>query len=202
MSIRTMRLFPTAVWKKKVDNHETLNQNLLSNINRLMKEDNRDPRRKWHSERLLMNHEFMSDLNDHVLQFSHEILKMVDIKYDGKIKITGAWVNASPPGAKHHPSHPNNYLSGVYYVKAQPGANTINFLDPRMVVGLIRPPVNKFNEFNSESVTIEIESGELCFFPHWLRHSVKDNSSNEDRISIAFNIMFEDYVNNMSVPMW
>jgi len=198
-----MKLFPTAVWKKKVNNFESLNENLMSNINRLMKDSNRDPNRKWHSERLLMNQEFMSSLNEQILQFAHEIFNKLDLKYNGKIIITGCWVNASPPGAKHHAhSHPNNYLSGVYYVKAQPGANTINFLDPRMVVGLIRPPVNNFNELNSESVTIDIEAGELCFFPHWLRHSVKENISNEDRISIAFNIMFEDYVNKMSVPMW
>jgi len=201
--MQTIKLFPTLIWKRKVDNFDSLNQNILDNINRLMKEDNRDSRRKWHSERLLMNHEFMSEINEQVIQFSHDIIKMINIKYDGNIKITGAWVNASPPGIKHHVhSHPNNYLSGVYYVRAHPGADTINFLDPRMVVGLIRPPIHQHNELNSESVTVDIKAGELCFFPHWLRHSVNENTSQEDRISIAFNVMFEDYVNKMSMPMW
>jgi len=42
-------------------------------------------------------------------------------------KITGCWANLNAPGAGHpvH-SHPNNYLSGVYYVRVEPGANTIS----------------------------------------------------------------------------
>jgi hypothetical protein len=36
-----------------------------------------------------------------------------------------------PPAADATPSHPDNFLSGVYYLQTQAGPDTINFHDPR-----------------------------------------------------------------------
>ena len=38
--------------------------------------------------------------------------------------ITGCWANVNPPGS-YHPMHhhPNNYLSGVYYVAVPPSGS-------------------------------------------------------------------------------
>jgi hypothetical protein len=46
--------------------------------------------------------------------------------------ITGCWGNINPPGA-YHPTHhhPNNYLSGVYYVAVPAAGSRIQFQDPR-----------------------------------------------------------------------
>src|SRR5207245_1821253 len=60
---------------------------------------------------------------------------------DEAIEITGCWANLYAPGAAHRAhSHPNNYLSAVYYVRTFPGADTINFHDPRSQTGVLRPP--------------------------------------------------------------
>ena len=57
---------------------------------------------------------------------------------DAAIEITGCWTNLYAPAAAHHAhSHPNNYLSAVYYVRTWSGAETINFHDPRGQVGVI-----------------------------------------------------------------
>ena len=42
----------------------------------------------------------------------------------------------------------------------------------------------------------------MIFFPSWLYHSVDDNRSAEERISVAFNAMFLPYVEEMSAPNW
>ena len=55
---------------------------------------------------------------------------------------------------------------------------------------------------NSETAVVVIREGDIVLFPHWLHHSVAENTSDSERISIAFNVMFEDYVENMSPPMW
>ena len=39
--------------------------------------------------------------------------------------------------------HPNNFLSGVYYVRTPEDADTINFHDPRSQTSILRPPVVK-----------------------------------------------------------
>jgi hypothetical protein len=50
----------------------------------------------------------------------------------------------APGGAPHRMrSHPNNFLSRVYYVQTQPDADTINFHDPRIQSSIIRPPVTE-----------------------------------------------------------
>ena len=44
-------------------------------------------------------------------------------------EITGCWATVLAKGAVHKVhSHPNNFLSGVYYVRTRPGADTINLV--------------------------------------------------------------------------
>ncbi len=59
------------------------------------------------------------------------ILQFLKLGYDA-IEITGCWANINASGAAHaiH-SHPNNFLSGIYYVSTHPGADSVNFHDPR-----------------------------------------------------------------------
>jgi uncharacterized protein (TIGR02466 family) len=197
-----VNLFPTPVWKVRINNCAEINKALIDNFDLMMKNDNRDSKKKWNSKRNLQHSLFMKPLNKEVTRIASGVLDSIGISHSG-YTITGAWANVHPPNQPHHPhSHPNNYLAGVYYVKVPEGANTISFLDPRPTVGLIRPPVKKQTVYNSEKVDLIIADGDLCFFPCWLRHSVNTNTGNEDRISVAFNIMFEDYVNKMSKPMW
>jgi uncharacterized protein (TIGR02466 family) len=48
--------------------------------------------------------------------------------------------------------------------------------------------VKKFNSVNSGYWYAEPKEGDLIMFPSWLRHYVEPSKSNEDRISIAFNL--------------
>src|SRR5439155_11024018 len=54
--------------------------------------------------------------------------------------ITGCWANVNPPGA-YHPlhHHPNNYLSGVYYVALPATCSQMLFQDPRGQACTIMP---------------------------------------------------------------
>jgi oxalate decarboxylase/phosphoglucose isomerase-like protein (cupin superfamily) len=43
---------------------------------------------------------------------------------ESAIEITGCWMNLYAPGAAHRAhSHPNNFLSAVYYVRTGHGAH-------------------------------------------------------------------------------
>jgi hypothetical protein len=39
-------------------------------------------------------------------------------------------------------------------------------------------------------------------FPSWLRHQVPANDGQTERISIAVNLMFEQFAETMASPMW
>jgi uncharacterized protein (TIGR02466 family) len=119
------------------------------------------------------------------------------------LAITGCWANVNAPGAAHpEHSHPNNYLSGVYYLMTPAGADTIDFHDPRPQAGIIRPPVTALTAENTDEVVVRVTAGTLLLFPAWLPHSVDANASTEPRISFSFNLMFNSYAETMGQPMW
>ena len=91
-------------------------------------------------------------------------------------EITGCWANVNAPGAAHgvH-SHPNNFLSGVYYVRAPRGGDTVNFHDPRSQTGILRPPVVELTADNTDQVVVRVDEGTVLLFPAWLPHSVDAN---------------------------
>ncbi len=133
---------------------------------------------------------------------TQEVLSFLKIGSQA-FEITGCWANVHGRGASHgvH-SHPNNFLSGVYYVQTQEGADTINFHDPRVQTAIIRPPVTQLTADNTDQVVVRVRNGTLLLFPAWLPHSVDPNRSDPERTSISFNIMFSAYSATMSPPLW
>ena len=120
-----------------------------------------------------------------------------------EFEITGCWANVNAPGAAHglH-SHPNNFLSGVYYVRVPSGGDTINFHDPRSQTGILRPPVVELTADNTDQVVVQVSEGTVLLFPAWLPHSVDANRGDRDRISVSFNVMLSGYAAELSKPLW
>src|SRR6266853_5556350 len=120
-----------------------------------------------------------------------------------EVSITGCWANVNAPGAEHRMhAHPNNFLSGVYYVQVQDGADTIHFHDPRPQSAVIRPPVIELTAYNTDRVVVAVRTGTLVLFPAWLPHSVDANQSERPRISISFNAMFAAFAETLGQPLW
>jgi uncharacterized protein (TIGR02466 family) len=115
--------------------------------------------------------------------------------------ITGCWANINPPGA-YHPTHnhPNNYLSGVYYVAVPESGSRIVFQDPRPL--MIMPKPRQFTRQTANAADAESRPGRLLIFPAWLRHSVPANDGQTERISISFNLMFKQFAETLAAPMW
>ena len=144
----------------------------------------------------------MQPLVAYVTEAAGRVLEFLKIG-SRALSFTGCWANLAAPGAevKMH-AHPNNFLSGVYYVQVQPGADTINFHDPRQQTGIIRPPVTGLTAYNTDQVVVPVEIGTLLLFPAWLSHSVSANRSDRLRISVSFNLMFDDFAETMGAPLW
>jgi len=123
--------------------------------------------------------------------------------HDTDYVVTGCWANINPPGGFHPPHiHPNNLVSGVYYAQTLPGGDGISFHDPRPQSGIIRPTRGKQVQENAQDIEIEAKPGRMLLFPSWLRHSVKPNYTDAERVSLSFNIMLREYVERHSSPMW
>ena len=118
-------------------------------------------------------------------------------------EITGCWANVNAPGVAHRMhSHPNNFLSGVYYVRVPRGGDTINFHDPRSQTGILRPPVVELSADNTDQVVVLVGEGTVLLFPAWLPHSVDANRGDRDRISVSFNVMLSRYAAELGKPLW
>ena len=160
------------------------------------------PGRGWQSEKDLHHLDEFRSLVACIHDTAGSVLEFLKTG-DGAFEITGLRANMNPKGAAHpvH-SHPNNFLSGVYYLRTHEGADTVNFHDPRPQTGIIRPPVTELTAENTDQVVVKVSDGTLLMFPSWLPHSVDASGSDETRISVSFNIMPPAYAENMSKPLW
>jgi uncharacterized protein (TIGR02466 family) len=198
-------MFPTLLWKIqiKAELQAALDAKILGALETLRQAVPKlEPGQGWQSGQTLHEREEFRDLVsciDHAVQ---SILRFLRIGY-GELEITGCWANVLGKGASHKAhSHPNNFLSGVYYLRTFPGTNAINFHDPRSQTGIIRPPVVALTAENTDQVVVGVKNGTLIVFPSYLQHSVDANTSEEERISISFNLMFSSFTENLAKPLW
>lgn len=198
-------MFPTLVWKfeLKPELREPLNANIIHVLEETRRHLPRlEPGRGWQSEQTLHERAELGELASCIADATTSILRFLRIGCE-EFEITGCWATVLAKGAAHRAhSHPNNFLSGAYYVRTQPGARSINFHDPRAQAAVLRPPVRELTAENTDQVVVEVSNGTLLMFPSYLEHSVDANASEEERISISFNVMFSSFAENLGKPLW
>jgi uncharacterized protein (TIGR02466 family) len=198
-------MFPTLVWKIELETQ--LRESIGARLLALLADLRRDlpplaPGEGWQSLQSLHERDDFRDLASRVHRVVPGILRFLRIGYEA-YEITACWATVLARGAAHKiHHHPNNFLSGVYYVRTHPGADTINFHDPRSQSGIIRPPVVELTAENTDQVVVRVKDGTMLLFPAYLQHSVDSNASAEERISISFNIMFSSFTENLGKPLW
>ena len=198
-------MFPTLLWKirLKPELREAVNAKILSALEALRGGMPKlESGRGWQSEQALHQREEFGDLVACVNDAIRSVLRFLRIGNDA-FEITGCWATVLAKGAAHRAhSHPNNFLSGVYYVRTHAGADSINFHDPRPQAAVIRPPVVELTAENTDQVVVNVTNGTLLIFPSYLEHSVAPSTSDEERISVSFNVMFSSFTENLSKPLW
>lgn len=198
-------LFPTFIWKTKLKPETAARIN--ERITRKLKQLTADlpelrPGGKWQTDQSLHRLEEFQELNSIIHGAARGVADFMKLVYTS-FEITGCWANISAPGARHKAhTHPNNFLSGVYYVRTPESADTITFDDPRPQSNIICPQNTEPGEENAGQMFVRASEGMLILFPAWLPHSVGENKSREFRVSVAFNLMFTEFAERMSQPKW
>ena len=205
MTSEVISMFPTLVWRVELEDpvREAIETKGLAALARMRLGLPPLARGEgWQSVQTL--HE-LEDFRGLVASARHSvagILKFLSIGYDA-VELTACWATVLARGAAHgRHQHPNNFLSGVYYVRTCAGADTINFHDPRSQTGIIRPPVTELTAANTDQVVVRVRNGTLLLFPSWLEHSVDANAGEAERISISFNVMFSSFSERLTRPLW
>jgi len=198
-------LFVTPVWIFDLDPERAraLNPRLRAALERMLAPLPDIPAGgNWQTEQKLHRAPEFAELMEVVLQAGAMTVEALQVHHT-PLEITGCWANINPRGSGHRAHvHPNNFLSGVYYLKVPPGSGAITFQDPRPQAMQVSPRVAQANPLNSSSQTIPVEEGRLVLFPAWLAHAVPPNPGEDVRISVSFNLMFSDFTAKMSAPVW
>ena len=200
-----MSLFPTFVWKAE------LKTEVYGPMNETIKAKLREATASLPT--LKVGEKWQTNQELHELPEFRELISYVDASVKGILNflkigcesflITGCWANISAEGAGHKThTHPNNFLSGVYYVQVATGANTITFHDPRPQAYIMAPAPTELSLESAGSNVMPVKEGMLVIFPAWLPHAVGINKSDRERISVSFNVMFSSFGEKMSKPYW
>jgi uncharacterized protein (TIGR02466 family) len=108
---------------------------------------------------------------------------------NARLTLTQSWLNFTKPGEHHHVhTHPNSIISGCLYVSAEKGKDMITFENREIPQFQIE--TDKINEFNSNEISVPVETRDVVLFPSNMLHKVPETMSSDVRISIAFNSFF------------
>lgn len=109
----------------------------------------------------------------------------------GDLEFTRSWANINRKYSYHEQHHHcPNIWSGVYYVQAQDNDATICFINSNIINSSWPYKATKIynNELNSSQTVCRVHTGMLLIFPSYLQHKVSQHMSDNERISIAFNM--------------
>tara|TARA_B100000886_G_scaffold334277_1_gene289544 strand:- start:594 stop:1202 length:609 start_codon:yes stop_codon:yes gene_type:complete len=191
-----LKFFPQPIFHYKVNNFEKHNKDLTKYIYELYEEDKKGIARSnqggWHSKPFNLKekdkppYQFFLDIQRYVA----DVFKEYGWNYTpGKVNLTEMWaiINKKNNFNTEH-THPNNYLSAAYYVKAPKNCGSFKVSNPNQIARERIAISDSKTEFNQVSAQVKPIEGELLLFPAYLPHSVGMNLSDEDRIVISFNI--------------
>lgn len=131
----------------------------------------------------------MADLHEFCLDSVIDFIKTVNPpKNYLSPYITQSWINYNSQSQGHHRhSHPNSYISGVFYLNAKKEHDKIFFINGQIQMPVIRYTPESYTVFNSEEWFIPVETNMLVLFPSSLQHYVQVNNQPYTRTSLSFN---------------
>jgi uncharacterized protein (TIGR02466 family) len=121
------------------------------------------------------------------------------INKETEFYITQSWINFNSKGQSHHThQHSNSIISGVFYVEGNDDC-PINFHRDAArpyFGGNYEYKLDEYNYFNSKMWMVPNKKHHLILFPSTTLHSVENNNSDIERISLSFNTFMKGTVGN------
>lgn len=186
-NIKQGDIFPTSFYTVDIfDSQENQKyKDFLIDLSQKTPGTSRSNRGGWQSETNLWEQEVFKPLLEKTTTIAQSIIESIS-QNRPQMVIRAMWGNINPKGGMNFTHvHPSGWMSGVYYIQLPQGTDEITFEDPR--------PARMMDFQRSCLVSDEYFShrpkvGELLLFPSWLPHFVLPNTSDEERISLSFNI--------------
>jgi uncharacterized protein (TIGR02466 family) len=132
----------------------------------------------------------VASLDQHVTAFAKDL----EFDLDGKsLKLDDLWINILPEGGMHASHiHPHSVISGTTYVSMPDGASALKLEDPRSGRMMASPVRTKNARRDLQPfIYMKPEVGDVLLWESWLRHEVPMNMSEDERVSVSFNYIWE-----------
>jgi len=185
--------FPTPVYHNLIDNVDAVQQELQELYDSLSfdKVEGWDIRTASFTKHISLNilgsHKpklFLIEVFKNIQQYLKEINVPQYFMDTNDLIIEESWFAKMEKGEFHwQHSHAYYELSGVYYMKTNGDDNAICFHTPNKLANSSRM---MYGLRNTQSIIPK--PGLLLLFPSWLEHNVPTNKTDEERVSLAFNI--------------
>lgn len=120
--------------------------------------------------------EFVPNINN----YANLIVDKFNERLDYKVEISSMWGNINGMAAGNFPHIHGGDISGVFYLKVPENSGNIVFVNPAVR--------SESHRIRIKNLSVRPDKLALFLFPSWLEHYVEPNRSDEDRISISFNI--------------
>ena len=202
MKSKVLPLFPSVIHNLQVENYPAVKDRVLEFI---YEEQKKDPQGRsvsnlggWQSQDTYANAENDNILRKIVEGCVYGYFRSSDIWEDGvRIRLNNLWININKRGnSNRFHVHPGSTLSGVMWIKSSPNCGKLMFESPHQYYAS-----NELRSFTKEFMEqyypyahywFVPAEGDIVIFPSYLSHCVEPSDSDEDRISISFNLCFSE----------
>lgn len=190
--MNTMNLYSTPIWQSDYPNFDEEKDTILKFVKQIVKES------ECKNENGIIYTGYKSEENIHSYEIFHPLFEYIcqmvtracyDLNFvESDIAITSSWLTVNSNKDHHIKEHVHkDVFSGVFYLKCPEGSGRLNIKNEsinRMWMG--NDLISDKNEFTASNILIEPVDGNILLFPSYLPHSVENNDSDCERISISF----------------
>lgn len=189
MNYNVQQLFPTPIYQTVVDNYDAIQNEILECIKEINFEMNpswgqthylSDPTFKEHLLERYKLENFIEEVDTHIRNYCKEI----NFPFR-EYRISSSWLALFKKGNYGHiHAHGTSDISAVYYFSKPEDSSDIFFQSPIV-------SAESSLCFFAGRAGIPATQGTLLLFPGWLKHGIDANRSDDDRISLSFDVIFD-----------
>ena len=195
--IESKYLFPTQIVSGKITDFNKIQQSLIDWIYKYKNEHQKSASLSnvggWQSEsKEIFNDEGFKPFEDIIIDSIFELCLEYNLIHP--VQLIQMWINVNQPNSYNiSHRHPGNVLSGVIWIKQTPDMGKfvfdnmdIGYRDAMLLLNTEEKHLVKHKMINE--YVPGYEDGTIMLFPSGLSHRVEINRTNEDRLSISFNL--------------
>ena len=202
---RVYSLFPTPLYTYKTEGREYTNiqTEIQAVVDKLYLENRWGQNKHWNANthylsnkgnfaQSILKDEQMRVATSCIMHHCLNFMRMMNVKPLYKPAMETSWLTLTKPGQYAHiHDHGTSHVSGVYWFKTNGEDGDIVFRN-----ALKSLKCNPIGSSYAHENAFAPEQGRLSMWPGYLDHSVNENTTNEDRISLSFNILLETGATN------